>query len=535
MGLLTDFQLVQFDAERNKDDPIIIELQGTRERRAGGKQASTLKSTIGVVRGVVTSTRTRNMVPGEDGVRFRGATEFQVVTRDLLALGITEKDTKDLKIFKSNMVFRVAGPAWLARERIARLFCDRTRDAYPALEAVWDFEDDTIGEEPANCTITVPEDVPDFEWHALGNFTPPVGSRWAKENFVGTEVAVVENQTYGGAVHRMLRLEWPGTDDGQAATFTPSSKDVTEEISFSFDFMVMSDSSGWQHFCKFYNGSGVLVAEIDQGGVSDLSVMMFPDGFQPVIFTPTLTFAKGKYYRLTYIIYDTKHHRLNVHCYDDGTDHVGDLKDNDDWTGWAINNISTIKFNRQTDTQLKYRLADIEASWSPSTGGSVLVASDGTHVTAITSSYMGASQVAINVLDVAEGPAATVEFDIKITGADSDGIVSRIVLGEITDIDDLDDNILLYMVIERVAGVLHLKDFTGLIFDTTITASSWVHVKVSVNRNRIMTVTVGSVDLVDDIDVSGITAAVEFVLFTGYAGSAAVVKIDNVEVDCVAR
>jgi hypothetical protein len=145
-------------------------------------------------------------------------------------------------------------------------------------------------------------------------------------------------------------------------------------------------------------------------------------------------------------------------------------------------------------------------------------------------------QVSVDVLDLVEGPAITTEFDIKVTGATADGVVSRILLGEITAIADLAANVLLYMVIERSAGVLHLKDLTGALFDTTIAASSWVHVKVVVDpKLHLLSVEVGSVVLVDDIDISAINASVKHVLFTGYAASAATIRIDNVEVDSVVR
>lgn len=325
MGFLTDFQLKQYDAERNKGDPIIIEIQGERERRAGGKHATTLGNLISVVRGVAPQSRgSRNMTPSEDGVRFKGVREFQVIKSDLTVLGITEQDTKNMRVFNGGMMFRVMSQSWPQRERIVRLFTERERGDYPTLEGTWDFEDDTVGDEPANCTVTKP---------------------------AGTTAAV---------------------------------------------------------------------------------------------------------------------------------------------------------------------------------------AVDGTNVVAMTSAVAAAPQIAINVLDVCEGPASSIEFDIKITGG-GNSIISRIVLGEIDDIADLGANVLLYMVIEKIAGVLHLKDITGLVFDTTITDSSWVHVIVSVSRGRILTVTVDGVVLVDDVDVSAVGAMAEFVLFTGYANSGATVKIDNVEVDCVAR
>jgi hypothetical protein len=538
VGIISDFQLVQSDNERNKGNPIIVEVLGTQERRAGGKHVSTTTNIIGRVRGAAVQNRgTHNMNPGEDGIRFSGAKEFQVRKKDLVALGITELDEKNMRVYHSGMVHRVTGQNWLDRERVVRLFTERTRDEYPAFIGEWDFEADTIGAAPANCTTTVPEAVPDFGWHALGAFSPPAGSPWSLENIDGDEILVVEDRTYDGEVHRMLRAEWPVVDDNQAVVYTPPSKDVTEQLTFSFDLCFLAASPGWQHFCKFFNDGGVLVAELDQGSAHGLALMLGVDMFQEVDFTPHLTFTKGNYYRLDYIIYTTKTHRLNVHCYDDDTDYVGDLKNNDSCVGWAIDNISEIKFNRQADTPLKYRIAGVVASWGPAEVSSAEVVTDGpTKAVSMHSTYMGCPQVSIDVLDLVEGPAITTEFDIKITGAVADGVISRILLGEITDIVDLAANVLLYMIIERSAGVLHLKDLTGALFDTTFTASSWVHVKVVLDpKLSLISVEVGGVVLVDDIDVSAISATVKHVLFTGYVSNEAVVEIDNVEVDCVAR
>jgi len=537
VGIISDLQLVQFDNERNKGNPIIVEVLGTQERRAGGKHVSTTTNIIGRVRGVAVMGRgTHNMNPGEDGIKFSGAREFQVRKKDLVALGITEHDEKNMRVYHSGMVHRVTGQNWLDREKIVRLFTERTRDEYPTFVDEWDFESDTIGASPLECTVSVPDDEPDFDWHVLGDFVPPAWSLWSLENISGgDEVLVIEDQTYGGDVHRMLRMEWPMVDDGQAVVFTPPSKDVTEELVFSFDLCFLPTSPGWQHFCKLFNDSGVMVAEIDQGSAHGLALMLGDDIFQEVDFTPHLTFTKGYYYRIEYHIYTPTTHTLRVYCYDDATWYIGGVKNNATWGPWVIDNITTIRFNRQTNTPLKYRIANVVASWFPLETTAAVV-NDGTKVVAMTSTVGGFPQVSVDVLDKIEGPAITTEFDIKVTGVTADGVVSRILLGEIIAIADLAANVLLYMVIERTAGVLHLKDLTGLLFDTTITASSWVHVKVVVDpKLHLLSVEVGSIVLVDDIDISAISATVKHVLFTGYAGSPATVEIDNVEVDCVAR
>jgi len=328
VGIVSDFQLVQLDNERNKGNPVIVEVLGTQERLAGGKHVSTTTNIIGRVRGVaVTNRGTRNMKPGEDGIRFAGTREFQVRKKDLVALGITDRDEKNMRVYHSNMVYRVTGQSWLDREKIVRLFTERTRDDYPVFTAKWDFEGDTVGVAPANCTVTVP------------------------------------------------------------------------------------------------------------------------------------------------------------------------------------------------------------------TGTTAAVATDGaTKVVAMTNAATLCPQVSVDVLDVIEGPAITIGFDFKITGAIADDMVGAILLGGITDIANIDSNVLLYMVIERVAGMLHLKDLTGAIFDTTFTASSWVRVDVLINaRTHILSIVVDDVVLVDDLDVSAITAVVKHVLFVGHAASAATIKFDNVEVDCIAR
>jgi len=157
MGMLTDFTLIQFNGERNAGDPIIIEKQGVAERRAGGKHVSTLSNIIAVVRGLSLRGRgTRNMNPGEDGVRFNGSREFQIVKSDLDAIGITLADEKYLRVFHAGQVHKVTAMEPLGRERIVRLFTERTRDDYPTFIHEWDFEDDTVGQAPESCTVTVP-------------------------------------------------------------------------------------------------------------------------------------------------------------------------------------------------------------------------------------------------------------------------------------------------------------------------------------------------------------------------------------------
>lgn len=328
MGMLTDFQLVQMNAERNKGDPIIICIRGAAERRAGGKHASTLPGIIGIARGLAVAGRgTRNMNPSEDGVRFGGTREFQLVKRDLIGLGITQVDEKHARVLHSGMVYRVTAQQWLDRERVVRYFTERTMDDYPTLEGKWDFEDDVIGADPADCTITEP------------------------------------------------------------------------------------------------------------------------------------------------------------------------------------------------------------------TGTTANVALDGTNVLSMTSAATQYPQAAINVLDKIEGPAVTVEFDIKVTGPAEAGIVARIVLGEATKIADITaTNVLLYMLVTRTAGVLHLADLAGALFDKIITAATWVHVKVAKDTvTGMLSVEADDDVLADDIDVSDNVATIKHVLFTGNAGSSATINIDDVEVDCVAR
>ena len=158
MGMLTDFQLRQLDTERNKENPIIVELQGALERGSGGKYKRTTDNVVGIVRGVQPQRRgTRNLNPDEDGFIFGGSAEFQLVKKDLTDLGITERDHEGLRVLNSNMVFRVLSSAWPSRERVVRFFTERTRNEYPILSATWDFEDDVIGDNitPVNCVAKV--------------------------------------------------------------------------------------------------------------------------------------------------------------------------------------------------------------------------------------------------------------------------------------------------------------------------------------------------------------------------------------------
>jgi len=331
VGMLTDFQLKHFDAERNKGNPIIVELQGSLERGSGGKHKRTTDNVVGVVRGVApVGTGARHINTGEDGFRFGGTRNFQFVRKDLEDLGITQRDHEGLRVFNSNMVFRVMDTSWASMERVVRFFTERTRDEYPNFSAIVDFENETVGSNasPVNCVV----------------------------------------KTSGTA-------------------------------------------------------SGVSV--FNDGGTNKCVLLVNEPEFFP--------------------------------------------------------------------------------------------------------------EISIEPLDVIEAPAVNVQFDIKIDPDTATGVIGNVVLGNITLFSNVDGTEILYMVIEIIDSVVHLRDSTGTLFDEEIAASEWVHVEIDRNlKKKLLNVTINDVNVLEDLDISSKTTLVKHILFTGAASSPADVYIDNVEVNCLA-
>jgi len=213
----------------------------------------------------------------------------------------------------------------------------------------------------------------DFDWHPSGiDFDPNTYdnlNEWELVNWQSTDYAKVVSATYSGVTHNALEVHIGAeASEGQGVRLTPAPVSIEGGSKWvDMDWMVGSQSAGYQHVFKYYAANGSLVAEIDQGGADNFSLMLFPDGFNAVVFTPEIHVAPQRWYHLQYVFLTPKQHQLKVYDYDSGVWYIGDIKNNDDWFGWAISDIDHLVFNRQEPTNIYWTLADVRCSWDPNT------------------------------------------------------------------------------------------------------------------------------------------------------------------------
>lgn len=154
--MMHDMMLRHMAARRNKIRPIYIVQEGDIERQEGGLYESTIETIVSQIDCVnligMGSTRLKKQ---EDGaIKYIGFEEFQLPYSELERIGIDVEDTKEelqrpgTYILFAGCVYRAVNVNMLDEEHSARVYTEKTMQPYPTLSSTFDFEDDTVGEDP---------------------------------------------------------------------------------------------------------------------------------------------------------------------------------------------------------------------------------------------------------------------------------------------------------------------------------------------------------------------------------------------------
>lgn len=171
--MMHDIFLRHISANRNHLRNIYIVQEGDMERQSGGLYESTTETIVAAIECAnivgMGSNRLRKS-KNKLGVKYAGYEEFQIPYSELDRVGIVDIDQENANgniyesalqrpgtyILYSGSIYRVLNINTLDEQRAVRAYTEKMTQSYPTLNSAFDFEEDTVGEDPGDWDTNEP-------------------------------------------------------------------------------------------------------------------------------------------------------------------------------------------------------------------------------------------------------------------------------------------------------------------------------------------------------------------------------------------